>query len=136
LHSKPATVKVSIGCYRLDYLKVRKIAVTPSFYKSFTAGTPNKLQLIFPPFAVGATGTIDLSKIIEFYSDIEGCSEFSLISYTNSTKSEITTTTGTYFVTNPILRDLSTGALPKILSYKISSSLVPTEVFIKATTNP
>jgi hypothetical protein len=74
--------------------------------------------------------------VIEFYSDIPGCSEYSLTSYSDSAKTTQTTTAaGTYFATNPALRNLGTGAIARILTYKISSINKPTDVYIVAKTN-
>jgi hypothetical protein len=77
-----------------------------------------------------------MSKMIEIYSDISGCSEYSLTSYSDLAKTTKTTTTGTYFATNPAIRNLDTGAISRTLNYVISSIHKPTDVYVVAKTNP
>lgn len=92
--------------------------------------------MVYASMTNGFTGTIDLSTMIEFTSDFTGCSEYSLTSYTDEAMSVQTTNTGTYFATNPSLRDLTSGGISKTLNFVVGTTGKPTNVFIQGQTNP
>ena len=137
LHSKPASVKVYLGCYDLAYLSVRQLTtVTNPNFLSLTGTSPFIIKMLYRDTTAGTTGTIALDQMIEFFSDQPGCSVYSLTAYTDAQKTTQTTTAGTYLDINPTVRDMTTGAMVLSLKYTIGQTPIPTNVFIEAKTNP
>jgi hypothetical protein len=60
---------------------------TQANFLKFTNATPYVVDMLFADSADGTTGTIDLDKMITISSNIAGCSEYTLTSYTDETKS-------------------------------------------------
>lgn len=75
--------------------------------------------------------------MINFASNIDGCSEFQIKSFSDSDKQNPTMpNVGTFLPVNPLTRDLTTGALNRTIHYVIPAQGIPTTVFIQGSTNP
>lgn len=85
------------------------------------------------------SGTIDLSKILEIYSDQPNCGAFRLTSYSDEQlKTQTIPGFGTYLEANPTVRNQTTGTLSLALAYVYGTNGadLPSPVYLKIETNP
>ena len=137
LHTHSALVDVVIGCYSLKTLEVKPIAVPTHPAFEFYDGPSATISMFFSSQIVGQSGTIDLTTMVQIYSEVPECGAFKLFAFTDAGHSAPTTAANELaLVTNPTDADPSSGILTPLVSFSFGADPVfPSMIYLRAETN-